>query len=76
MTIETKYDVNQTLFFMSDNKVASGFVERISATVITLDSKPAADLRTRTDVSYKLSGGVELSEFRLFPTKEALLATL
>lgn len=74
MTIETKYDVRDIVWFMYNNKIESSPVRKIDITrKIYLWS-------TVTYVKYKLAlsyvANIDFEEDELFPTKEELLKSL
>ena len=76
MTIETRFNIGDTVWVMRNNRAVSGMVEII----ITRTSKPVPILITYT-VKFKDDyhpNGIcyEYSEDAVFETKEALIATL
>ena len=65
MTISTKYDIGDTVWFMHDNKCVSKKVENIKIDVDNMY------------IQYIFNGyGICLSEKHLFSTKEELLKSL
>lgn len=78
MTFTTKYEPEQKVFFMKDNKVCS---DDVKAIFIKHDFPSVASLTPvyrETETEYILFGnpGVMIAESRLFGSKEELLKSL
>ena len=72
MDIKTKYDIGQSVFFMDNNKVQEGTIDRIHIEVRYNGGK---DNKVR--ISYSLFTTSKFYEDKeLFPTKEELLKSL
>ena len=84
MTIHTKFDVGQDVFFMEDNKVVSKPIDSINFQAINKGNvNEPVSLTQRLVYGFRVvtSKGAflrwdEKDESLIFPTKEALLATL
>lgn len=81
MDIKTKFDIGSTVFFMYNNKVATGRVTKITITIIDR-KKNGADCGT---IMYEVNPNIPLDncpcvlsmyEFEIFGTKEELLKSL
>jgi len=70
MTITTKYDIGETVWFMEDNKACSATIKSCE---LDVGSNNIHTVYTVTHPSHKC---VKYAEVHLFPTKEALLASL
>lgn len=67
----SKYDINDVVWYITDNKVLSG---KVTGVFISIDSH---DLFPGEKVSYILNfGDVKIKEEQLFSTKEELLKKL
>lgn len=70
MTIETKYNIHDKVFYMENNRVRSGSINLIVPPRIT-------PLTVKVDIEYMLCYKDEsLAEYLLFATKEDLLKSL
>lgn len=69
MTIETKYNYNDKVFFLNNNKVVEGIIKKIS---ILTDNTIEVRYRVSYD-SYKFKS---LKEEQVFNTKQELLDSL
>lgn len=70
MTIETKYNIGQEVWFMKDNHAASG---KVAGLRCTHNENMNTDYFIRGNFIYS---GCILEEKFLFPTKEELLKSL
>ena len=82
MTIETKYSVGDVVFFMDDNRVQHDRIHRILTTQGSRWSKAGTDeeqlIPEEIQIDYYFGAGTSPAwdEQQLFPSKEALLASL
>lgn len=73
MTIETKFNVGETVYYMCNNKVHQSTVKVIKIYV----RSPTVDVQTYLiETGLGKDGLSEYNEVWLFPTKESLLASL
>ena len=70
MTIETKFNIGDTVFFLSDNKIEEGIVKRIQ-----IDAYETGDLEIYS-VRISTQTTMQMSSHYLFPSKQELLASL
>ena len=71
MTINTKYNIDGTLYSMYDNKVICEYI-----TSILTETQKDHDGRVVTEVKYKTNNSRIIKEDNVFSSKEELLATL
>ena len=71
MTINTKYNINDNIYTMHDNKVLIGYITSILIRTIA-DHKG----NIITEIRYETKSSRCLNESVVFPSKEELLATL
>ena len=71
MDIKTKYDIRQSVFYMDNNKVKEGKIDRIhiDAQYNAKDNKVKISYRLFTTAKY-------YEDDEIFPTKEELLKSL
>ena len=72
MTITTKFDIQQQVFFMENNKVLTGKIDNLQTNVYSIDN---------IEISYSVSMSngkftTNIEETELFGSKELLLASL
>lgn len=72
MKIETKYNINQTVFLLQENKSVSGTVHSIS-TYCLPDSLPSIEYFLRVGEVLEV---VSYPEEKLFPSKQELINSL
>lgn len=73
MTIETKYNIGERVYFMHNNKVDNACISDIDV-LIRYDRN---HIRSNPDVSiYYYIDSRKYSELNLFPTKEELIKSL
>ena len=67
MKVETKYNANQTVFFMYENKIKSGEIAVINIKVVANDNS--------INITYKIFNyqNDTFAESKIFSTKEELL---
>ena len=71
MDIKTKYEIGQRVFYMDNNKVKEGTIDRIH-----IDAQYNANYN-KVKISYRLFTTAKFYEDNeLFPTKEELLKSL
>ena len=71
MDIKTKYDLRQSVFYMDNNKVKEGAIDRIH-----IDAQYNAE-DNKVKISYRLFTSAKYYEDdEIFPTKEELLKSL
>jgi len=66
---ELAFDINDTVYYMKDNKVAASRVQFIKI-------EYSIDREVRVHTTYRIHDGKEFTAEQLFPTKEALLKSL
>lgn len=71
MRIETKYNVLDKLFFLSNNKVLQAKVSHIEIRV-----RPLSPYATKTEIIYHMSNNMIFAQHDVFSTKEELLLSL
>lgn len=69
MTVETKFSIGDTVFFMWNNEVSSGTISAL------LVNKSSHELTTTYVIPYRFNT-VNLPEDKIFPSKEELLQNL
>lgn len=75
MTLTTKYDIGKEVFYMENNKVKSFIIQAISAKKQTYydNNLPEQENQYSSDI---YGGKTWISEKKLFPSKEELIASL
>lgn len=70
MKVETKYNANQTIYFMHENKIKSGQIAVINIEVVTNDNS--------ISITYKIFNyqNDTFAESEIFSSKEELLGYL
>lgn len=72
MTINTKFNIKDTVYFLRDNKVCKAQVMYIGVHVRNNDS--LIDVRINYDID--IAGGGDLQEHQMFASKDELLKSL
>lgn len=72
MTIKTDFDIEDEVYYMEDNKVATSVVKSIS---IYIEDDSMFGI-TKTTVFYKILDGTMINGKALFSSKEDLLESL
>ena len=72
MKIETKFNTNDRVFFLYDNKIQNGVIYGI---IITTRIEDPANIGITYTV-YVVGGEIKLAADKLFKTKEALVESL
>jgi hypothetical protein len=73
MKLETKFDVGDEVWYMSDNRCAKGSVVRVQA---EFDTHPRPQFAAHCTIRISDRDIAEISEDYLFATKAELLASL
>lgn len=76
MTIETKYNIGDEVWFMYDNKATTMTIEYIEVTCAFKSNKHGDYVREIKVTYLDIAASHRLSEHKLFPTKEELLKSL
>lgn len=66
MEVDSKYNINDTVWIVNRNKVIQQKIEGIEITVY----------KDKTEIEYTFIGGGKLPEDRVFKTKQELIDTL
>lgn len=74
MTIKTKFDLGQTVWFIDNNGVVDRRIDGIKATRTLEKTSPGSLLRNKDQ--YIILGEFTLAESQLFASKEELLKSL
>ena len=75
MTITTKYNIHDIVWFMKENTVRYDVVQQIRT--LTIERTFTRDTpETHTETSYGLRGERYFKEYEVFPSKEELLKSL
>lgn len=74
MDIKTKANIDDIIYFMSENKVTTSVVRYIKIEV--KDTQTEFGPRQMTDITYHTSHGHKIQEEETFLTKQALLESL
>lgn len=76
MTIETKYNIGDEVWFMYENKATTMIIEYIEVICGFKLNKHGDEVREIKVTYLDISASHRLSEHKLFPTKEELLKSL
>lgn len=76
MRIQTKYDVTDRVWLLSNDKVHVVEIEKIEATVELLPNGKGYQQVINYRVRFEAGGSAKFSEDRLFETKTALINSL
>ena len=71
MEIKTKFNIKDEVWYLFENKIHTGWISRIET-----DSKYEYGQLSKVYIKYTIGVSIELSEDRLFSTKEDLLKSL
>lgn len=75
MTIETKYNIGDEVWFIKDNKVQSLKITQLNVLMSLLPKTDGYGCKINQVVDYS-NGKTVLAEYECFPTKEELLKSL
>ena len=80
MDIKTKYDIGQSVFYMSENRVRKGIIKRINIECQDEVNLVISPMGKSVSVFYCVETphfiDFSVAEYKLFPTKEDLLKSL